>query len=328
MRSAIFLLILIITTSYSFEPIKPIPEKISYDKEKAKLGKLLFHDPILSKDKTVSCATCHDLYTKWGTDRKSVSIGVNGKKGTVNAPSVFNTYFNFRLFWNGRARNLYEQAKGPLHNPVEMDMNKKEIENRLNNSKLYRELFKKVYKTDKIKYWQVLDAIVEFEKALITPNSKFDMYLKCKLQNIGNPEKCNSILTEKELRGYIIFKRIGCITCHNGINVGGNSFQKIGVIHKYKWIPSNPDRYQITRKEDDKNVYRVPSLRNIACTYPYFHDGSVKTLKEALKKMSYHNLGFELTDKEIDYIEAFLKTLTGELPDILRESERANHEKP
>ena len=321
-------LVLLFSFSFAFEPIKPIPEHVPYNKEKAELGKLLFHDPILSKDKTVSCSTCHELYTKWGTDRRAVSIGVNGKKGQVNAPTVFNTYFNFRLFWNGRAKNLFEQAKGPLHNPIEMAMDKKEIEERLNKNEYYKKLFKKIYKTDKIKYWQVLDAIAEFEKALITPNSKFDKYLRCKEKNIDNPEKCNFLLSEEELKGYLIFKKVGCITCHNGINVGGNSFQKLGVIHEYKWKPSNPDRYQITKKEEDKNVYRVPSLRNIECTYPYFHDGSVKTLREALKKMSYHNLGFELTDKEIDYIEAFLKTLTGQLPDILRESDRAHNEKP
>ncbi len=310
-------IILIFTSSYGWEPIKPIPEKIEYNKEKAYLGKLLFHDPILSKDKTVSCATCHELYTKWGTDRRSVSKGVEGKLGNVNAPTVFNSYFNFRLFWNGRARNLKEQAEGPLHNPVEMAMDKKTIEERLNQIKLYRELFKKVYNADYIKYEYVLDAIAEFEKALITPNSKFDKYLRCK-EETENSDECKYLLTEKELKGYLIFKKVGCVSCHNGINIGGNSFQKLGVVHPYPWKPHYPDRYQITKDENDKNVYKVPSLRNIECTYPYFHDGSVKTLREALKKMSYHNLGFELTEEEIDYIEAFLKTLTGELPEILR----------
>jgi len=277
------------------------------------LGKLLFHDPILSKDKTVSCASCHELYTKWGTDHRNVSIGVKGRKGNVNAPTVYNSYFNFRLFWNGRAKDLKEQAEGPLHNPVEMDMDEKTIEERLKQVPLYVQLFKKIYGGVKYKY--VLDAIAEFEKALITPNSKFDKYLRCKEQGKDN---CKNILTKKELEGYITFKKIGCISCHNGVNIGGNSFQKLGVIYPYKWKPDYPDRYQITKKEEDKNVYRVPSLRNIACTYPYFHDGSVKTLKEALKKMSYHNLGFELSDEEIENIEAFLKTLTGELPEIIR----------
>ncbi len=318
---SLLLFLLLLRSSLSFEPIKPLPEKVPYNKEKAELGKILFHDPILSKDRTVSCSTCHELYKKWGTDRRPVSVGIEGKHGNANAPTVFNTYFNFRLFWNGRAKNLKEQAKGPLHNPVEMAMDKNEIEKRLNKNPFYKKMFKKIYKTDTVKYEQVLDAIAEFEKALITPNSKFDKYLRCKEKHVENPDRCNSILTEKELKGYLIFKKVGCITCHNGINVGGNSFQKLGVINAYIWKPTNPDRYQITKKEKDKNVYRVPSLRNVACTYPYFHDGSVKTLKEALKKMSYHNLGFELTEKEIDYIEAFLKTLTGELPPILRESE-------
>ncbi len=317
---AIFLLCLLVVFNIgiAFEPIKPIPLNIEYNKEKAYLGKLLFHDPILSRDKTVSCASCHDLYSKWGTDRRSVSVGVKNRLGKVNAPTVFNSYFNFRLFWNGRAKDLKEQANGPIHNPVEMDMDKKTIEERLNKIEFYKKLFKKVYKTDRIKYSLVLDAIAEFEKALITPNSKFDKYLRCKEKN-ENIEKCKNILTEKELKGYLIFKKVGCVSCHNGINIGGNSFQKVGVVNPYPWKPDYPDRYQITKDEKDKNVFKVPSLRNIECTYPYFHDGSVKTLKEALKKMSYHNLGFELSDEEIDYIEAFLKTLTGELPKILKE---------
>ena len=314
MRLKILIFVLLLSFfSYGFEPIKPIPLSVPYNREKAELGKLLFHDPILSRDKTVSCASCHDLYTKWGTDHRNVSIGVEGKKGNVNAPSVYNSYFNFRLFWNGRAKNLKEQAKGPLHNPVEMDMDKKTIEKRLKKIPVYKQLFKKIY--GDIRYEYVLDAIAEFEKALITPNSKFDKYLRCKEE--GNKD-CKKILTKKELEGYITFKKIGCISCHNGINVGGNSFQKLGVIFPYRWKPYYPDRYQITHKEEDKNVYRVPSLRNIECTYPYFHDGSVKTLREALKKMSYHNLGFELSDEEIDKIEAFLKTLTGKLPEIIR----------
>ncbi len=310
-------LLLTLKVVHAIEPIKPIPESVPYNREKAQLGKLLFHDPILSKDKTVSCASCHDLYTKWGTDRRSVSIGVEGKKGSANAPTVFNSYFNFRLFWNGRAKDLKEQAEGPLHNPVEMAMDKKTIEERLNKSPIYKKLFKKVYSRDYVRYEDVLDAIAEFEKALITPNSKFDRYLKCK-EKSKNPDNCKDILTKKELKGYLIFKKVGCVSCHNGINIGGNSFQKLGVVHPYPWKPYYPDRYQITKKERDKNVFKVPSLRNIECTYPYFHDGSIKTLREALKKMSYHNLGFELTDEEIDYIEAFLKTLTGELPKILR----------
>ncbi len=290
------------------EPIKPIPQKVEYDKKKAKLGKLLFHDPILSKNKTVSCATCHDLYNKWGTDHREASVGINGQSTGVNAPSVFNAVFNFRQFWDGRARDLREQALGPIHNPKEMGMTKEEVERRLNENPVYRKLFKEVYGTDRITFDQVIDAIVEFEKALITPNSKFDRFLRGEIE-----------LSKEELEGYKLFKRLGCISCHNGINVGGNSFQLFGAVIPVEWKPSNPDRYRITGREFDKNRYKVPSLRNVACTYPYFHDGSAKTLEEAVRKMSYHNLGYKLSEDEVRKIVAFLKTLTGELPEILKE---------
>ncbi len=292
------------------EPIKPIPQKIDYDKKKALLGKKLFHDPILSKDGTVSCSSCHDVYNKCGTDHRNVSVGVSGRKGNVNAPTVFNVVFNFRQFWNGRAKDLKEQALGPIHNPIEMGMTKEEVERRLNADPEYRRLFKEVYGTDRITFDQVIDAIVEFEKALITPNSKFDRFLRGEVQ-----------LSKEELEGYKLFKKLGCVTCHNGINVGGNSFQLFGAVVPVEWKPSNPDRYRITGREFDKNRYKVPSLRNVACTYPYFHDGSAKTLEEAVRKMSYHNLGFKLTEEEVKKIVAFLKTLTGELPEILREKE-------
>jgi cytochrome c peroxidase len=154
----------------------------------------------------------------------------------------------------------------------------------------------------------VFDAIAEFEKALITPNSKFDLYLKGKAK-----------LSKKEKEGFLLFKRYGCITCHNGINLGGNSYQKIGVVIKVYKMPRGLDRYEVTKNPDDKYVYKVPTLRNIALTYPYFHNGSVKTLKEAIKLMGYYNLGIYLRDDEIDKIEAFLKTLTGKKPKILDE---------
>ncbi|WP_457642181.1 cytochrome-c peroxidase [Persephonella sp.] len=300
-------LILFYNISYSMEPIQPIPSHIEYDKEKAELGKILFHDPVLSKDQSISCASCHDVYEKWGTDHRKTSIGIEGKVGKANAPTVFNTFFNFRQFWNGRAKNLREQAKGPIHNPIEMGMSKEEIEKRLNQIPFYKKMFKKIYGTDKVRYDLVIDAIVEFEKALITPNSKFDRYLR------GETD-----LSPKEKEGYLLFKKFGCITCHNGINVGGNSFQKVGVVRPYPWKPENPDRYKLTKRDFDKNRYKVPSLRNIACTYPYFHDGSIPTLREAIRVMAYHNLGFKLTEEEVDKIVAFLNTLTGELPDILK----------
>ena len=289
------------------EPVEPIPKTIPYNKDKAMLGKYLFFDPILSRDKTISCSSCHD-FNHGGADPRPVSIGFKGKKGKVNAPTVYNAYFNFRQFWNGRAKDLKDQANGPIHAPNEMAMDPKLIEQRLNSNPFYKKLFKKVYHTNHIKYWMVLDAIAEFEKALITPDSKFDRYLRGETK-----------LSPLEKKGYILFKQLGCITCHNGINLGGNSFQKIGAVRPYtKKVVG--DRYEITHRDFDRYRFKVPSLRNIALTAPYFHDGSIKTLKEAVQVMAYHNLGFELSPEETEAIVAFLKTLTGKKPKILDEN--------
>ena len=303
----IVILLFLTKIVYGYEPVQPIPKNIDYNREKAELGKLLFHDPVLSRDNRTSCSFCHDLYNKCGTDQRPVSIGFRDKKGKVNAPTVFNTVFNFRLFWNGRAENLKQQVYGPIQNPDEMNMTIKEVEERLNKHPLYRNKFKKVYGADKITFDMVADAIAEFEKALITPNSKFDKYLRGEIK-----------LSQDEIEGYKLFKKLGCVSCHNGINLGGNSFQKVEVIKEYPGSPNNPDRYQITKKEFDKNVYRVPALRNIDCTYPYFHNGSIKTLEEAVQTMAYYNLGFKLSDNELKKIISFLKTLRGELPEILK----------
>jgi len=291
--------------------IEPIPEKIDYDKQKAELGKLLFFDPILSKDKTVSCASCHNPSQGWA-DRRKVSVGVYGKKGIVQSPTVLNSVFNFRQFWNGRAKDLKEQINGPVHNTVEMAMDEKIVEERLNKNPFYKKLFKKVYHTDKITYDMVVDAIAEFEKALITPNSKFDLYLKGKAK-----------LTPLEKKGYILFKKYGCITCHNGINIGGNSFQKMGTVFPVK--NCNADRYEITKNPFDKCVYKVPTLRNIALTAPYFHDASAKTLEEVVKKMAHNNLGLDIDKSDIKAIVVFLKTLTGKTPEIMRKNENKKY---
>ncbi len=303
--------VFLFNTTFAFEVLQPLPVSVKYDRAKAELGKILFHDPSLSKDNKVSCATCHDLYTKCGTDQKPVSTGFAGRKGTANAPTVFNAVFNFRQFWNGRAKDLREQLIGPITNPVEMNSSPEEIEEKLNKNPFYRKKFKEIYHTNRIKFEQVADAIVEFEKALITPNSKFDRYLRGLVK-----------LSPEEEEGFKLFKRLGCISCHNGVNFGGNSFQKLGVVIPYPWKPTNPDRYQITRREEDKNVYKVPSLRNITCTYPYLHDGSVSDLKAVIKIMAKHNLGIDIADEDIEKIIAFLETLKGELPSILTEESR------
>jgi len=287
----------------AIEVIKPIPEKLPVNKKKAYLGKLLFHDPILSKDRSLSCFSCHDIYKKCGTDHLSVARGIEGIRENANTLTVLNAVFNFAFFWNGRAKDLREQILFVFRSPLELNISKEELEKRLNSHKLYKKLFKKVYKVDYITEDLIADAIVEFEKTLITPNSKFDLYLKGKVK-----------LSKEEEEGYKLFKEYGCISCHNGINLGGNSLQKFGAVIPYEWKPWFIDRYKLTKKDFGKNVYRVPSLRNVECTYPYFHDGSAKTLEEAVRKMAYHNLGIELENQEVRLIVKFLKTLTGELP--------------
>jgi len=305
MLKYLFIITFFYTISTAGEPISPLPKVVEFDKAKAMLGRKLFFDPILSKDTKVSCNSCHKL-SKGGADSNTVSLGSKGKRGNIQAPTVYNSRYNFKQFWNGRADDLAEQANGPITNPNEHDMNPKLVEKRLNASASYKNLFKKIYNTNKIKYDDVIDAIVEFEKVLITPNAKFDRYLRGEIS-----------LSPIEREGYKLFKQYGCITCHNGINIGGNSFQKMGTFFAYDTNKSYPDRAMVIKKKKYENVFKVPTLRNIALTAPYFHDGSAKTLKEAVQKMSYHNLGIEITFEDSDKIVAFLKTLTGEKPKIV-----------
>ncbi len=288
------------------EPIRPIPTHVKLDLAKARLGYRLYSDKNLSSDRTVSCASCHDPHAG-GVDHKKVSIGSKGATGRVNAPTTWNAVFNFRQFWNGRARDLKEQAYGPVHNPMEMNMKKEEVDRRLSESSEYRRAFRQIYgRAPNLD--DAIDAITEFEKGLITPNAPFDRYLRGEIS-----------LPEDTLRGYRLFKTLGCITCHNGINVGGNSYQYLGVVVPINDLDSRgADRYAVTGKAFDKNRFKVPTLRNIALTAPYFHDASVNELPEAVRKMAYHNLGYMLTEHETACIVDFLHSLTGETPLVLQ----------
>lgn len=284
------------------EIFKPLPTNLTYDKSIVNLGKELFSDPLLSKNKDVSCLSCHGIY---GADNKIISFGTKKRKGFMNAPSVFNIQYHTSYFWNGRSRNLQNQmTDGPLFNKHEMANDEKTIIKRLNTSSKYQKLFKKAY-NHKPTFKKMLDAIVEFEKTLISIDSKFDKYLRDEIK-----------LSKDERKGLELFKSYGCISCHNGINIGANSYQKFGTVIPYninskKW----QDRYDVTNNKENIDVFKVPSLRNVAKTAPYFHDGSVKTLKEAIYKMAYHNVGTILNDDEIKYIESFLITLTGKIPE-------------
>ncbi len=285
-------------------PIKPIPNEIKVDAKKVQLGKKLFFDPILSRDGTISCATCHDLQNG-GDDGLKFSFGIKRKEGNINAPTVYNAVFNFRQFWDGRAKDLKEQAIASIENPREMGHSIAAVVEILKKSKTYLKDFNDVY-SDGITKDNIVDTIAEFEKALITPDSPFDRYLK------GDKEA----ISQKAKEGYRLFTSKGCVVCHHGVNVGGNFYNKFGI---YKDANSSSlGRYNITQREEDKYVFKVPSLRNIALTAPYMHDGRMSTLNAAVEFMTKHQLGRYMEPGETDFIVAFLKSLTGEIPDIVK----------
>jgi cytochrome c peroxidase len=269
------------------------------------LGRALFHEPKLSHDNTVSCASCHDL-GKGGVDGRARSIGINGAEGAINSPTVFNSGFNFKQFWDGRAATLEEQVDGPVQAPDEMGSTWEEVVGKLRAVPSYAASFKEVF-PDGIQPRNIRNAIAEFERSLITPNSRFDEFLR------GNEDA----ITAEEKAGYQHFKSHGCVSCHQGINVGGNMFETFGTMADYfgergKLTKADLGRFNVTGREHDRFAFKVPSLRNVALTAPYFHDGSAKTLEEAVKVMGRHQLGEPLPDTEIALIVKFLKTLTGE----------------
>lgn len=284
---------------YAHEPIRPIPLKMDVNEKKAALGKELYFDTSLSADNTVNCANCHIL-NDGGDDNLPFSFGIKGQKGPINSPTVYNAVFNFRQFWDGRAADLKEQASGPIENPKEMGHDFKKLIPQLQKT-AYKKKFAAIYK-DGITKENIADAIAEYEKTLITPNAPFDRYLR------GD----KTALTEQQLQGYELFKSKGCISCHHGINIGGNMYNKFGIFENAQ--SRNLGRYNVTHKERDKYYFKVPSLRNIAKTAPYFHDGSAKTLHEAVLIMAKYQLGRKITPQEIDKIVSFLHALNGELP--------------
>ena len=284
---------------YAYTPITPIDE-IMVNKAKAKLGMKIFFDSTFSKDKTISCRTCHNPMIGWA-DMRPVSIGIYGKKGNLQSPSVLNAVYNFRQFWNGRAKTLKDQIDGPINNPVEMGINSKIVERIINKSP-YKERFEKVfYNKTYFTYNDFKSAIAEFEYLLTTPNCKFDKYLKHQVE-----------LSKEELEGYKLFKSVGCIKCHDGQNIGGNKYKKFNVSQK----ECIDDRFAITNNPKDKCVYRVPTLRNISITPPYFHNAKTFSLKEAIKIMALNENNKKLSDEEIEKIYKFLLTLKGEFPKL------------
>jgi cytochrome c peroxidase len=288
------------------EPIGPLILEKDLDPRMVSLGDQLFHDTRLSQDNTISCSSCHVLSTG-GTDHKKVSVGVGGRVGNIKAPTVYNTGNSFVQFWDGRAKTLEEQAAGPVHNPLEMNTNWKEVISKLGRDPSMVERFDELFE-DGITGKNIARAIAAFERALVTLNSRFDRWLRGE----------DSVLTEQELRGYRLFKSYGCISCHQGVNVGGNLYGIMGAKGDYfkdrnrEIKKSDLGRYNVTGQDQDKHYFKVPSLRLAAINPPYFHDGSESKLKDAIRIMGRYQLGRELPDNDINDIVAFLYTLVGE----------------
>ncbi|WP_420763026.1 cytochrome-c peroxidase [Nostoc sp. CALU 546] len=288
------------------EPIQPITLELKLDENKVKLGNKLFHEPKLSSDNHISCASCHNLNTG-GTDRLMLSIGSNKKLSHVNTPTVFNSGLNFKQFWNGRSETLELQAEiAILSGNLMGKQTWLEVINKLKQVSEYDSWFKQIY-TDGITGDNIKDAIATFEHSLYTPNSRFDQFLQ------GN----QNAITEEEKQGYHRFKSYGCVSCHQGMLLGGNMFQTFGLFGNYasdrgEVTKADLGRFNVTGDERDRYVFKVPSLRNIVLTSPYFHDGSAKTLEEAIKAMAKYQLGRKVPETDIDLIIKFLNTLTGQ----------------
>ena len=287
------------------EPVSPIqPAKVTNPKL-VELGKKLYFDPRLSKSGFISCNSCHNL-SMGGTDNLKTSIGHNWQKGPINAPTVLNSSLALAQFWDGRAKDLKAQAGGPIANPGEMAFTHELAVDVLKSIPQYVTEFKTVFGSDEVSIGKVTDAIAAFEETLVTPNSRFDKWLK------GDKKA----ITAREAAGYALFKNSGCVACHNGPAFGGTSFQKMGVVEAYKATSPAEGRSAVTGKDADRLNFKVPTLRNVEMTYPYFHDGAANTLKEAVDIMGRLQLGKKFTDDENAKIVAFLKTLTGDQPNF------------
>ena len=291
------------------EPIKPIPERVEVHAEKAALGRALFHDLRLSRDDTVACASCHVL-SAGGDDARKVSVGIEGQPGLINSPTVFNAGLNFKQFWDGRAGTLEQQIDDPVQSPLEMGSLWPDVVAKLYEDQNYPKLFQALY-PDGITRNSIRNALAEFMRSLTTPNGRFDRWLK------GD----KTALSALESHGYALFKYYGCVSCHQGANVGGNMFQVFGVLNEYfkkrgNITEADLGRYNITGNPADRHAFKVPSLRMAAHTAPYLHDGSAETLRDAVDAMFEFQLGREAPDEDKEAIVAFIKTLAGESKEL------------
>ncbi len=289
---------------------KPLPSVSSTEPpaDRVELGRLLFHDPRLSASETISCASCHSLAT-WGVDNRPVSPGHRAQTGTRNSPTVLNAFLNERQFWDGRAGDLVEQAKGPILNPVEMAMDNETLAvGRIARIPGYAMAFRRAFPGAEppVTFDNIARAIADFEKVLATP-ARFDRFLEGDASALSQPER----------RGLQRFMSAGCAGCHAGVGVGGTGFQKFGISRPYAF-EKDLGRYLVTKRDEDRFVFKVPTLRNVTRTHPYFHDGGIGTLEEAVTVMGQTQLGRSMPKAETADITAFLGTLQGEVPEKYR----------
>lgn len=294
------------------EPISALPS-VETNMAEVELGRRLYFDPILSGDGTVSCSSCHSLDHGGAEDRRT-SLGIGGHVGPINAPTVLNAGFNFRQFWDGRAEDLQDQAGGPVENPGEMGATFAQVIPRIQADEWYAARFAQVFgDDDPVTKEHITHAIAEYERSLVTP-SPMDRYLA------GDA----GALNEQQRRGYALFKSTGCAGCHSGVNVGGGSYQKMGAVEDYfalrggEQTDADQGRFNVTHDEADRHKFKVPTLRNVALTGPYFHDGSQTELGDAVRIMGRVQLGRRLTDEQVADLVAFLGALTGALPEHAR----------
>jgi cytochrome c peroxidase len=287
------------------EPVQVLLPPKGLQPEKVVLGRMLFHDPRLSGDGKVACSTCHPL-NKGGTDQLPVSVGIRDQKGTINDPSVFNSSYNILQFWDGRAADLQAQASGPVENPIEMGAKFPAVTETLKALTEYAEPFTKVYPNEGITKQSITNAIAEFERSLVTVDSPFDKYLR------GD----QSAISDEVKHGYTVFKSAGCSMCHFGPAVGGRSFERFGVFRDYFADRGNVKeedngRFNVTHQESDRYKFKVPILRNVTVTHPYFHDASAQDLRQAVTVMARYQLEDSLRDDDIGLVVKFLDSLTG-----------------
>lgn len=297
-----------------FEPIPQTPPKVEgveSTAERVALGRMLYFEPRLSESHAISCNSCH-LVGLGGVDLQPTSIGHKWQRGSRNAPTVLNAIFNTAQFWDGRAKDLQEQAGGPLVNPIEMGTTETHVLEQLEGIPGYVELFAKAFPGEEapLTFANVRATIALFEATLLTPDAPFDHWLKGE----------DKAMTAEQIEGLRLFIDEGCASCHNGINVGGNMYAPFGVVEKPGadiLPPTDKGRFMVTKTPSDEYVFKVPTLRNIALTPPYFHSGQVWDLRQAVAVMGADQLGIELTADQVDKITAFLEGLTGKQPEIV-----------